>query len=220
MSATALRTDPDAALRVVATCPEDLLLLSDSLGLPSPATARDLAGRLADRFGSVAAVFSASPDALAAEPGVTDEVAARVGRVHALAVRLAASKLAGRDVIASWSALLAYVRSALRNQTREQFRVLFLDKKNGLIRDEVLGVGTVDHAPVYPREVMRRALELGAVHLILVHNHPAGDPTPSQTDIDMTREVVAAGRALKIAVHDHLIVAGDGVASFKALGLM
>lgn len=220
MHATAPRPGRPTAFRVVAEGPEDLLLLADSLGLPSAAIAADLAGRLARRFGSVPAVFAASPEALIAEADVTDEIAAGIGRLHALAVRLAGCKLAGRDVIGSWSALLAYVRVALRNQTREQFRVLFLDKKNGLIRDEALGVGTVDHAPVYPREVMRRALELGAVNLILVHNHPGGDPTPSQTDIDMTREVVAAGRALKIAVHDHLVVAGDGVASFKALGLM
>ena len=97
--------------------------------------------------------------------------------------------------------------------------MLFLDKKNQLIADEVLGRGTVDHAPVYPREVMRRALELSASAVILVHNHPSGDPTPSAADIDMTRQVVEAGRALRIAVHDHLIAARDGVASLKALGL-
>jgi DNA repair protein RadC len=125
-----------------------------------------------------------------------------------------------RPVISSWSALLAYTKAALAHAPREQFRVLFLDKKNQLIADEVMNEGTVDHAPVYPREVARRALELSASAVILVHNHPSGDPTPSAADIDMTRQVVEAGRALRIAVHDHLVVGRDGVASFKALGLI
>jgi DNA repair protein RadC len=123
-------------------------------------------------------------------------------------------------VISSWSALLAYVKVALANEPREQFRVLFLDKKNQLIADEIQNRGTVDHAPVYPREVMRRALELSSSNVILVHNHPSGDPTPSHADVDMTRQVVEAGRALKIGVHDHLVVGREGVASFKSLGLM
>ena len=123
-------------------------------------------------------------------------------------------------MITSWSQLLAYVKLALAHEAREQFRVLFLDKKNQLIADEVQNHGTVDHAPVYPREVMRRALELSASAIILVHNHPSGDPTPSSADVDMTRQVVEAGRALRIAIHDHLVVGRDGVASFKALGLM
>jgi DNA repair protein RadC len=122
-------------------------------------------------------------------------------------------------VISSWTALLAYVRVALAHEAREQFRVLFLDRKNQLILDEVMNQGTVDHAPVYPREIMRRALELSASAVILVHNHPSGDPTPSPADIDMTKQVVDAGRPLKIQVHDHLVVGRDGVASFKALGL-
>ncbi|MDP3868386.1 RadC family protein [Phenylobacterium sp.] len=124
-----------------------------------------------------------------------------------------------RTVISSTSALSAYVRTALAHEAREQFRALFIDKKNQLIADEVLNHGTVDHAPVYPREVMRRALELSASALILVHNHPSGDPTPSGADVQMTREIVEAGRSLRIAIHDHLVVGRDGVASFKALGL-
>lgn len=125
-----------------------------------------------------------------------------------------------RPVISSWSALLAYVKIDMGSRTRECFRVMFLDKKNQLIADEVMNEGTVDHAPVYPREVMRRALELDASAVILLHNHPSGDPTPSGADIDMTRQVIEAGRALKIAVHDHLVVGREGVASFKALGLI
>jgi DNA repair protein RadC len=108
---------------------------------------------------------------------------------------------------------------ALRHEAREQFRVLFLDKKNQLILDEVMNQGTVDHAPVYPREVVRKALEVGACAVILVHNHPSGDPTPSSADVEMTRQVVDAGRTLNIVVHDHLVVGRQGVASFKALGL-
>jgi DNA repair protein RadC len=123
-------------------------------------------------------------------------------------------------VISSWTALLAYVRVALANEPREQFRVLFLDKKNQLIADETMHRGTVDHAPVYPREVMRRALELSASAIILAHNHPSGDPTPSKADIDMTRQIVEAGRSLRIEIHDHLVVGHEGVASFKALGLL
>ena len=134
--------------------------------------------------------------------------------------RIAREPTAKRPVISSWSALLAYVRVALQHEPREQFRVIYLDKKNQLILDEVQNRGTVDHAPVYPREVVRRALELSASALILVHNHPSGDPTPSRADVEMTKQVVQAGRALNVEVHDHLIVGRDGVASLKQLGLM
>ena len=125
-----------------------------------------------------------------------------------------------RELLSSSSALLTYVRVTLGAESREQFRVVFLDKKNQMLADEMLGQGTVDHAPVYPREVLKRALELDASAIILVHNHPSGDPTPSPQDIDMTRQVVDAARALRIAVHDHLVVGRDGVASFKTLGLI
>ena len=125
-----------------------------------------------------------------------------------------------RAVISSWTALLAYVRLSLQHEPREQFRVLYLDKKNQLILDEIQNRGTVDHAPVYPREVVRRALELSASAMIIVHNHPSGDPTPSRADIDMTKQVIEAARALSVQVHDHLIVGREGVASFKQLGLM
>ena len=140
--------------------------------------------------------------------------------MHEATLRIGRETVVKRTVISSWTALLAYIRVALANEPREQFRVLFHDKKNQLIADETMNEGTVDHAPVYPREVMRRALELSASSLILVHNHPSGDPTPSQPDIDMTRQVIEAGKALRITVHDHLVVGRDGVASFKALGLI
>jgi len=140
--------------------------------------------------------------------------------LHEATLRTAREQVVRRPVISSWTALLAYVKTALAHETREQFRVLFLDKKNQLIADEVMNRGTVDHAPVYPREVVRRALELSAKSMIIVHNHPSGDPTPSRPDIDMTRQIIEAARALGLSVHDHLIVGRDGVASFKQLGLM
>ncbi|MCK5908881.1 MAG: DNA repair protein RadC, partial [Caulobacter sp.] len=146
--------------------------------------------------------------------------ALQLAAARAAAVRLARADVSGRPVIASSVALHAYVRAELAHLPREQFRVLFLDRKNRLIRDEAMGDGSVDHAPVYPREVARRALELSASALILLHNHPSGDPSPSSADVDMTRQIVAAAGALRIAVHDHLVVARDGVASLRALGLM
>jgi DNA repair protein RadC len=180
---------------------------------------KPLAKALLARFGSLAGVFGASPAELATVKGVGAKVALDLKLVQEATLRIGRGAVARRTVIASWSALLAYVRVALAHEAREQFRVIYLDKKNQLIADEVMNEGTVDHAPVYPREVVRRALELSASAVILVHNHPSGDPTPSAADIDMTRQVVDAGRPLRIAVHDHLVVARDGVASFKALGL-
>lgn len=181
---------------------------------------KPLAKALLARFGSLAAVFAASPAALRTVPGVGETVALDLTLVQEAGLRIAREAASKRTVISSWSALLTYVRTAMAHEPREQFRVLFLDKKNQLIADEVLNHGTVDHAPVYPREVMRRALELSASALILVHNHPSGDPSPSTADVDMTRQIVEAGRALRITIHDHLVVGAGGVASFKALGLL
>ena len=180
---------------------------------------KPLAKTLLKRFGSLTGVFGASIAELCTVKGVGEAAALDLRAVQETALRLARAPVTKRTVISSWSALLAYVRVALSNEPREQFRVLFLDNKNQLIADEVLGHGTVDHAPVYPREVMRRALEVSAASVILVHNHPSGDPTPSKADVDMTRQVVEAGRALNIRVHDHLVVGREGVASLKALGL-
>lgn len=172
------------------------------------------------RFGSFSAVIAASIEELMTVPGIGETAALDIKLLHEAALRAGRDKIAKRPVISSWSALLTYVRIALANEPREQFRVLFLDKKNQLIADEVMNRGTVDHAPVYPREVMRRALELSSSNIIILHNHPSGDPTPSRPDIDMTRQIIEAGKALKIGVHDHLVVGREGVASFKALGLM
>lgn len=181
---------------------------------------KPLAKQLLLRFGSLSAVLGASLADLTSVKGVGEAAALDLKLLAEAGVRSAREAVVRRPVISSWTALLAYVKTALAHETREQFRVLFLDKKNQLIADEVMGHGTVDHAPVYPREIMRRALELAASAVILVHNHPSGDPTPSRADIDMTRQVADAARALRISVHDHLVVGRDGVASFKALGLM
>jgi DNA repair protein RadC len=180
---------------------------------------KPLAKALLARFGGLAGVLGASSAELRTVSGVGESVALDLKLLHEASVRLGRESVGKRAVITSWTQLLAYVRVALAHETREQFRVLFLDKKNALIADEVMNRGTIDHAPVYPREVMRRALEVGAASVILVHNHPSGDPTPSGADIEMTRQVAAAGKALSIAVHDHLIVGREGVASLKALGL-
>jgi DNA repair protein RadC len=180
---------------------------------------KPLAKALLARFGSLGGVLAAAVEDLRTVPGIGEAAALDLRLVGETTLRVGRETIRKRTVIGSWSALLAYVKVALANEPREQFRVLFLDNKNQLIADEVLNRGTVDHAPVYPREVMRRALELSASAVILVHNHPSGDPTPSRQDIDMTRQVVEAGRSLKISVHDHLVVGREGVASFKALGL-
>lgn len=180
---------------------------------------KPIAKALLTRFGSLGAITTASVEDLRTVPGVGEQAALDLRLLGEVTLRVGRETIRKRTVIGSWSALLAYVKVALANEPREQFRVLFLDRKNQLILDEIQNRGTVDHAPVYAREVMRRALELSASSVILVHNHPSGDPTPSGADITMTREVVEAGRALKISVHDHLVVGREGVASFKALGL-
>jgi DNA repair protein RadC len=181
---------------------------------------KPLAKALLIRFGSFAAVLGASPDELRTVSGIGEAAAMDLKLLQEATLRVGRAQVAKRPVITSWAQLLAYVRTAMAHEPREQFRVLFLDKKNQLIADELLGRGTVDHAPVYPREVARRALELSASAVILLHNHPSGDPTPSAADIDMTRQIVQATRPLGVAVHDHLVVGRDGTASFKALGLI
>ena len=172
------------------------------------------------RFGSLGAVLCASLADLRSVPGIGEVAALDLKLVHELAQRIGREPASRRTVISSWSALLSYVRVAMQHEAREQVRVLYLDRKNQLILDEVANHGTVDHAPVYPREIVRRALELSASSLILVHNHPSGDPTPSKADIDITQAVIAAAKPLDIAVHDHLVVGREGVVSFKAKGLM
>lgn len=190
---------------------------------------KPIAKALLDRFGSLSGVLAASvedmttvkaTDIKGRTKAVGKETALDLCALQEVARRVALEEATKRTVISSWTALLSYVRLALQHEPREQFRVLYLDRKNQLIRDEVQNKGTVDHAPVYPREVVRRALELSSSALIIVHNHPSGDPTPSRADIDMTKQVIEAARSLEIQVYDHLIVGRHGVASFKQLGLM
>lgn len=181
------------------------------------ACASDRADALLRRFQSLPGVLGATLQEL---QDVVDASAALDLKIINDATRRALeAPVRDRCVLSSWTALLAYVKATMEHRTRECFRVMFLDKRNALIADEVMNEGTVDHAPVYPREVMRRALELGASALILVHNHPSGDPTPSGADVEMTRQLVDAARTLKIVIHDHLIAGNAGVSSLKALGL-
>lgn len=175
---------------------------------------------LLEAFGSVAAVVAADPPELARVARLGATTITDLKMLRRLSVGLARSEACRRPVLSSWSALVAYVRSALAHEPREQFRTLYLDKKNILLRDEFRAEGTVDHAPVYPREVVRRALELSASAFILVHNHPSGDPAPSRADIEMTRQVMDAARVFGLQVHDHLVIGRQGTASFKQLGLI
>jgi DNA repair protein RadC len=181
---------------------------------------KPIAKDLLARFGSVSGVLAASPARLAEVAGVGETASAYLRATHLLLQRAAGDAVADRPVISNWAALLNYVRLKLQHETAEQSRCLYLDRKNKLIADEVLGRGTVDQAPVYPREVAKRALELAASSVILVHNHPSGDPTPSRSDVEMTKEVARALGALEIKVHDHLIVGKGEAVSMKSMGLI
>ncbi len=179
-----------------------------------------IAYRLLDRFGSFPAVIAASHRDIVAVDGMGEVSATMLKAVHAAAVRLARAEVTGRPVLSNWDALMGYLNAAMAREKVEQFRILFLDNKNRLLADEAQARGTVNHTPVYPREVVRRALELQAAALILTHNHPSGDPAPSRDDIAMTRQIVEAAKTLSITVHDHVIV-GNGVwLSFRKEGLL
>jgi DNA repair protein RadC len=181
---------------------------------------KPLAKELVQHFGSFAEVLGAPISRLREVKGIGEGVALDLKLVEAAMLRMARGAIAKRPLLSSWSSVIDYCRMAMAFAEREQFRILFLDKKNLLIADEVQQTGTVDHTPVYPREVVRRALELSATALILVHNHPSGDPNPSQADIRMTRELVDIARPLGIVIHDHVIVGRGGHASFKGLALI
>ena len=197
----------------------ELLEMTLFAALPRRDT-KPLAKALLARFGSFAEVISAPRARLMEVKGVGMSIADHLKIVEVAAHRLAKTKVMGRPALSSWSALLDYCTAAMARSQNEEFRVLFLDRKNNLIADEVQNRGTVDHTPVYPREIIKRALELTASAIILVHNHPSGDPTPSKADIAMTREIVTAAKTLSIAVHDHLVIGRSGHASFKSLGLL
>jgi len=181
---------------------------------------KPLAKALIGRFGSFAEAIAAPRERILEIEGASVSVAMQLKIVEAAALRLSKTRLLGRPALTSWAALIDYCAAAMARSQTEEFRVLFLDRKNCLIADEVQSSGTVDHTPVYPREIVKRALDHAATAIILVHNHPSGDPTPSRADITMTRDVADAAKALGIVVHDHVIVGRSGHVSFKALGLL
>jgi DNA repair protein RadC len=181
---------------------------------------KPLARRLLEAFGDFNRVLSAPEARLRQVDGVGEAVVCELKIVAAAAQRLARARVINRPVISSWAALLDYCHTAMAHRETEQFRVLYLDRKNTLIADEEQARGTVDHVPVYPREVVKRALELNASALILVHNHPSGDPTPSDADIAMTTQIQAAAETLGLTLHDHLIVGKERELSFRAEGYL
>lgn len=181
---------------------------------------KPLARHLLETFGDFNGVLSAPPHRLREVKGLGDAVLTELKIVEAAAHRLARSRVLGKQVLSSWDALLDYCQTSMAHRDTEQFRILFLDRKNVLIADEAQARGTVDHVPVYPREVVKRALELNASAIILVHNHPSGDPTPSQADIDMTAQIQMAADALGITLHDHLVIGKSQELSFRSEGLL
>jgi DNA repair protein RadC len=181
---------------------------------------KPIAKELIARFGTVSAVLAAPPERLMEIKGVGESATAYIRATNLLLQRAAGDQVKDRPVISNWAALLNYVKLALRHEKSEQARVLYLDRKNKLIADEVAGRGTVDHAPIYPREIAKRALELSASAVILVHNHPSGDPTPSRADIELTRDIEKALAPFEIKVHDHLVVGAKETISMKAKGLI
>ena len=181
---------------------------------------KPLARLLLDTFGDFNRVVSATPARLTLVKGVGDAVVQELKIVEAAAQRLMRARVINRPVLSSWDALVDYCHTTMAHRETEQFRILFLDRKNVLVADEEQAKGTVDHVPVYPREVVKRALELNASALILVHNHPSGDPTPSDADISMTAQVQDACRALSITLHDHLIIGKSRELSFRSQGYL
>jgi DNA repair protein RadC len=181
---------------------------------------KPIAKALLERFRGLAGVLSAEPDSLLAVPGMGEASVAALKAVREAGLRLLRADVGDRPVLSSWQQLLDYCQAAAGHAEIEEFRLLFLDRKNALIADERQQRGTIDHTPVYPREVVKRALELGASALIMVHNHPSGDPTPSKADIEMTREVQKAAAVLGVILHDHVILGRGRHASLRSLGLI
>jgi DNA repair protein RadC len=210
--------------RLLAAGPEaladhEMLEMVLFLALPRRDT-KPLARLLLTRFGSFAGSIAAPATELSTVDGLGEAGVAALKLVQAAALRLARAEVIDRPVLANWDRLMAYLTASLARERVEQFRVLFLDTRNRLLADEPQGRGTVNHTPVYPREVVKRALELHATALILVHNHPSGDPTPSAADLDMTREIRTAAETLSIALHDHVIIGNDRWLSFRREGLL
>jgi DNA repair protein RadC len=213
MRAKLLGAGPDAL------ADHELLEMALFLALPRRDT-KPVAYRLLARFGSFANAIAAPATEIAAVDGMGEASAAALKIVQAAAQRLARAEIVGRPVLSNWDALMAYLNAIMAREKIEQFRILFLDNKNRLIADEAQARGTVNHTPVYPREVVRRALELQAAAIILTHNHPSGDPTPSRDDIVMTQNIVDAATTLSITVHDHVIIGNGTWLSFRKEGLI
>ena len=181
---------------------------------------KPLAKAMLARFGTFAETVYAPDELLREVPGIGEAAITEIRLVRAAALRLMRGEVLERPVLSSWSQVLDYCRASMGFEAKEQFRILFLDKRNQIIADEVQQKGTVDHTPVYVREVVKRALELSSTAIVLVHNHPSGDPTPSRADIEMTKQIVAAAKPLGVIVHDHIIVGKQGHASNRGLGLI
>jgi DNA repair protein RadC len=181
---------------------------------------KPLAKALLQRFGNLGAVLAAEPGRLSEVEGCGDSAISLLKVTREAALRMLKAEIVNRHAIGSWQALLDYCRASMAHEATEQFRILFLDRKNFVIADEIQQKGTVDHTPVYPREVVKRALMLQASAIIMVHNHPSGDPTPSRADIDMTKQIREAARGVGITLHDHVVVGKNDTVSFKRLGLL
>ncbi|MBL4803941.1 MAG: DNA repair protein RadC [Alphaproteobacteria bacterium] len=197
----------------------ELLELVLFLAIPQK-DVKPLAKDLIKRFGNITGVMNAPIEELVKIDGVKEKTALALKSITALSHRAAKTELMNKPVLNSWTRLMDYCMATMAHESKEHFRILFLNKKNELIADEIQNSGTVDHTPAYPREIMKRALELGATALILVHNHPSGDPNPSEADVDMTNLIIRAGEPFSIKIHDHVIVSRGGYSSFKSLGLI
>jgi DNA repair protein RadC len=190
-----------------------------ALAIPRRDT-KPLAYALLREFGGIGGVLTADGEALARVGGMGETSIAAIKIAHAAAIRLLQADVAARPVLANWQALLDYLRADMAHHAIERFRVLHLNTKNMLVRDEVMSEGSIDQAAVYVREVIRRALEIGSAAIILVHNHPSGDPAPSRADIEITRTIAEAGKKLGVAVHDHIVMGTSGHTSLRAQGLI
>ena len=180
---------------------------------------KPIAKKLIQTFGSFQGVMHATPEQLESF-GLSEITATTIKIIQASSLHLMKQELLNRPVLNSWNKLVDYLQATMAREQREHFRLMFLNKKNELIADEIQQSGTVDHTPAYPREIMKRALELGATALILAHNHPSGDPTPSKADIEMTNMIIEAGKPFSIVIHDHIIVSRNGTNSLRNMGLI
>ena len=199
----------------------DYELVEYLLGLAIPRRdTKPLAKLLIGEFGNLPRLLAAAPAELRRVTGMTDGAAAALKFVDATVTRSLRTKMLDQPVLSGWQALTDYLHASMAHRVTEEFRVIFVDNRNRIIRDETMGMGTINAASVYPREVVKRALELGASAVVLVHNHPSGDPSPSRDDIQMTKAIVEAGKPLGLSVHDHVVIGTTGHASFRALGLL